>query len=1254
MRLRKFHGALFGSFFCIQCTTVSAQTVWYVNDDASGANTGTSWTDAYTNLHSALAAAQNRDQIWVASGRYVGNFTLTLGVKLYGGFAGTETQLTQRNWSANPTILDGNQNGSVVMSPSGATATTRIDGFTITNGTGTVVNTYYTYGGGLYLYNSSPTIVNNTITGNIVSYEGSSGGGLSLYDSSPTIANNMIAGNSAGSYGGGLYLSGGSPRIVNSTITGNSAHESGGLSLHGSSPAIANTIVAFNSSGIYKSGGTPALRHNCVYGNGAYDYSGLTDPTGTDGNISADPRLADPGYGNTHIQPDSPCVDAGSNADAFGNFDVDGQPRVQPLSRRVDIGADESDATVWPAGPYVIVRVSPAGNDANDGSSWALAKRTVQAGIDAAAALGGEVWVQSGTYGERITLHLYAHVYGGFSGTETKRDERDWRENVTTLDGEQQGSVVTARAGYGAVSAIDGFTITNGTGTASGPYGDTYGGGFFVEYSSPTVANNKITGNNADDGGGLYIDSSSPTIANNTITGNTTSSSGGGIALRYSSPTIANNTITSNSAYYGGGGLYLYSSSPTIANNTITGNTTSSGGGGLVLYSSSPTIANNTITANSAYYGGGLYMDESSPTIANNTITGNRATGFVSPYGGGGLYLDVSSPTIANNTITNNIANDDGGGLYLYSSSPMIVNNTITGNSARWDSGALYLAGGTPTIANNIIAFNSSGINDARTSTLRNNCVYGNSAYDDLGRTNSTGTNGNIYADPRLADPKYGNMHIQPDSPCVDAGNNADAYGNFDVDGQARVQPTGGTVDIGADESDDTMWPVGPYIVVRVSPQGDDANDGSSWALAKRTVQAGINAASALGGDVWVQGGTYEERIVLHAYAYVYGGFAGGETRRDERNWGTNPTILESRQQGDVVTVRAGHRISAIDGFTITHARSLNGSGVTLANSSPTIANNTITGNTVTTTGYVYGGGLNLSNSSATITNNTITGNSASGGGGLVVSGGSPTIANNTITGNIASRYPGGGLYLENSSATIANNTITGNSAWRGGGLHLVTDSPYYMTIANTIIAFNSSGIYKTGNITPTLRNNCVYGNSVYDYSGLTDPTGTNGNISADPIFVQNPNPGPDGLWGTVDDDLGDLQLLSGSACIDAGANWGVPADTLDLDGDGDTTEPLPLDLSGWPRFMNDPLTTDTGSGTPPIVDMGAYEYRVEVLGDCRPNGRLDLADFASLADCIVGPASDAAAECDCADMNLDGDVDLRDSAAFQIGFGAP
>ncbi|GAG31764.1 unnamed protein product, partial [marine sediment metagenome] len=248
-------------------------------------------------------------------------------------------------------------------------------------------------------------------------------------------------------------------------------------------------------------------------------YDGLSAGTG---DISVDPKLADVAYDNMHIQPDSPCRDAGDDGVVEPDWvDMDGQARDD--GGGVDIGADESYGEWWPGGPNVVVRVSPSGNDSNDGSSWALAKRTVQAGIYAASAQGGEVWVAAGTYYERITLQPYAYVYGGFAGTESLRQQRDWNTNTTTIDGGNGGSVVVAQGGYRTtISGIDGFTITNGTGTL---YVDNYyGGGIYCYYSSPSISNNTITGNSVDHpgstgddrGGGIYCYESSPNISNNT------------------------------------------------------------------------------------------------------------------------------------------------------------------------------------------------------------------------------------------------------------------------------------------------------------------------------------------------------------------------------------------------------------------------------------------------------------------------------------------------------------------------------------------------------------------------------------------------------------------------------------------------------------------------------------------------------------------------------------------------------------------
>jgi len=509
-------GTSFLTFLAVAVFTTSlspaaAQTTIFVDASATGAGDGSSWADAYTAVQPALNAAQPGDQVWVAAGTYVENITLALNVALYGSFAGTEDpatfNLADRDLTADQTLIDGNYHGSVVTAPAGATDSTRIDGFTIVRGNA-----------GVDCDSSSPTIANNVIKGN---GRYSVGTGIYLYGSSAIIMNNTITANST-MRGAGVYIEASSPTITNNTITGNSARYGGGVYVDmstASSPTITNTIIAFNSSGIYATGdaGTAVLSHNCVYGNLQYDYSGLADPTGTEGNLSADPRLASWEFGNVHIQPDSPCANAGDNAYAYGSTDVDGQPRSHPIDGTGDIGADQSDGTTWPVGPYVVVRVSPTGDDDHDGSSWELAKRTVQAGIDAACRSGGEVWVQAGRYDEGIVLHPYAYLYGGFAGGETQRDERDWNANVTTLDGRQNATVVLAFAGH-RVSAINGFTIAN----SSPQSWYTAGGGLYLSSASPTVMNNTIVGNNATYGGGIGAFASFAIIAHNRIMGNRT------------------------------------------------------------------------------------------------------------------------------------------------------------------------------------------------------------------------------------------------------------------------------------------------------------------------------------------------------------------------------------------------------------------------------------------------------------------------------------------------------------------------------------------------------------------------------------------------------------------------------------------------------------------------------------------------------------------------------------------------------------
>jgi parallel beta-helix repeat protein len=703
--------------------SADAATV-YVTPKGDDANPGTSWSLPKKTVTAALIAASSDDQIWVAAGTYNERITLKAGVALYGGFAGTETELAQRNFIANLTILDGQQGGSVVTSPSGVTVNTRIDGFTIQNGTGTLSLGFYRYGGGIFCSSSSPTITNNIISGNV--------GYSAIYcnSSSPMISNNMITGNgnSFNGYGGGIYCeSSSSPMIINNTISGNynSTNSSGiGIYCKSSSPTIINNIITYNVNEIYNDqGGMPVLQNNCVYNPTGNNYLGLSAGTG---DINLDPLFVDRLGNDFHLTNSSPCIDHGINSGVQTEWlDMDGQDRIN--GSHVDMGADE----YYPA--PTIVYVATIGSDANTGASWPQAKRTVQAGIDIAAVSGSEVWVSEGTYNERIRLKLGVVLYGGFAGNEIDLSQRNFRSHATILDGQQGGSVVIVVPNANSTTQIDGFTIQNGS-----SYGNNLnygGGGIFCKSSSPTISNNTIMRNNSSNGGGIYCCySSSPMITNNTISGNNASLYGGGIYCDiFSSPTLINNNINGNRVTGDGGGIYCKNhSSPVVSNNTILGNNASNGGGICCSYGSSPKVRNNMINGNNASKGGGIYCYQSSPNIRNNTISGNIAS-----EGGGIFCSDESSP---------------------------------------------------PNISNNIIAFNSNGIyfiySNLYMPLILNNCVF-NPIYNYSGSWSWTG---DVYQDPLFVDRAGGDFHLSSGSPCINKGNDADVQvGCLDMDGQARI-----------------------------------------------------------------------------------------------------------------------------------------------------------------------------------------------------------------------------------------------------------------------------------------------------------------------------------------------------------------------------------------------------------------------------------------------------------------------------------
>jgi len=242
---------------------VQAATI-YVDESAPGANNGSSWANAYTDLQTALAAASSGDEIWVAKGTYkpgtvqTASFQLKNGVALYGGYPSGGGS---RDWKNNETILSGDligndadwanrsDNSYHVVIGSGTNNTAVLDGFTVSSGcaNGTYPNER---GGGMYNSPGSPTVSNCTFSGN----KANAGGGVQNESSSPTVTNCTFSGNEA-QVGGGMYnIAGSNPTVTNCTFSGNTAWPGsepggGGMYNDNSSPTVTNCTFSGNTGG---------------------------------------------------------------------------------------------------------------------------------------------------------------------------------------------------------------------------------------------------------------------------------------------------------------------------------------------------------------------------------------------------------------------------------------------------------------------------------------------------------------------------------------------------------------------------------------------------------------------------------------------------------------------------------------------------------------------------------------------------------------------------------------------------------------------------------------------------------------------------------------------------------------------------------------------------------------------------------------------------------------------------------------------
>jgi predicted outer membrane repeat protein len=320
----------------------------FVDANASGANDGSSWTDAYTHLQDALLDTNSNpdhNHICVAQGTYTpdstsadpngsgdryATFQLINGITLKGGYAGFGAPNPYaRDIGLYETILSGDlnendvgdanrgENSYHVVTGTGTDATAVLDGFTISRGNANGPFNPHVYGAGMYNDAGDPTVTNCTFSGNSAE---SYGGGMYNLNASPELANCTFSSNSA-QQGGGLYARNSSPTVTNCMFTGNSAVNTGGgmRNYANSSPTLTNCTFSDNSAVDY--GGGMSNGHNttpdvinCQFiGNFAISAGGMFNDAATDANITG-------------------CLFSGNTAENYGggiyNSETGNSPRI--------------------------------------------------------------------------------------------------------------------------------------------------------------------------------------------------------------------------------------------------------------------------------------------------------------------------------------------------------------------------------------------------------------------------------------------------------------------------------------------------------------------------------------------------------------------------------------------------------------------------------------------------------------------------------------------------------------------------------------------------------------------------------------------------------------------------------------------------------------------------------------------------------------------------------------------------------------
>jgi probable HAF family extracellular repeat protein len=355
-------------------TNAPPPSILYVATTGTDTGDCDTWANA-CELHYALSIAVSGQEVWVEAGTYyptsgtdrTATFTLKNGVAIYGGFAGTETLLSQRNSSANVAILSGDLNGDDgpgfanngdnsyhILTGGGTNNTAVLDGFTVTagNANGSDPNNS---GGGMLNLSSDPNLTNVIFNSNAAA---STGGGMVNTNSSPNLTNVTFSSNTAQFGGAGMFnKSGSNPILTNVIFSGNAAtNGGGGMANTDSSPTLTDVTFSTNSATTFGGGMYNALNSNPILTSVTFDANTAGDRGGGMYNSNSSPNVTSTLFN-------------GNNASNFGGgmFNSSGSPTLTNVTFSGNLASSAGGGLYINGGTVMLNTSTISGNSANQG-----------------------------------------------------------------------------------------------------------------------------------------------------------------------------------------------------------------------------------------------------------------------------------------------------------------------------------------------------------------------------------------------------------------------------------------------------------------------------------------------------------------------------------------------------------------------------------------------------------------------------------------------------------------------------------------------------------------------------------------------------------------------------------------------------------------------------------------------------------------------------------------------------------------------